>query len=208
MCYYSEFLHQTDLYFVNVFFPVTSGERDHACSQLQSAEPWSQSAEITLQLLHRVMFTVNSKRIHIERVRCPNSTLHFPGSSASTLSSRSDKQFLRCVNSSPTNRFLALQLDRMRCLTFPTYSGSVPVYSSTTKNWFHTHPLLTRSSDEAPWSPPEIELLVLEASHQPKLQQLKRPKAANSVPAPTVQDGAILIIKRKKKERNLAWVYM
>lgn len=28
--------------------------------------------------------------------------------------------------------------------TLPTYRGSVPVYSSTTKNWFHTQPRLTR----------------------------------------------------------------
>ncbi len=28
-------------------------------------------------------------------------------------------------------------------LTFPTYCGSDPMYSSRTKNWFHTHPLLT-----------------------------------------------------------------
>lgn len=29
-------------------------------------------------------------------------------------------------------------------LTFPTYCGSEPMYSSRTKNWFHTHPLLIR----------------------------------------------------------------
>lgn len=29
-------------------------------------------------------------------------------------------------------------------LTFPTYCGSEPMYSSRTKNWFHTHPLLMR----------------------------------------------------------------
>ncbi len=28
-------------------------------------------------------------------------------------------------------------------LTFPTYCGSEPMYSSSTKNWFHTQPLLT-----------------------------------------------------------------
>lgn len=28
-------------------------------------------------------------------------------------------------------------------LTLPTYWGSDPMYSSRTKNWFHTHPLLT-----------------------------------------------------------------
>lgn len=29
-------------------------------------------------------------------------------------------------------------------LTFPTYCGSDPMYSSRTKNWFHTQPLLIR----------------------------------------------------------------
>lgn len=89
----------------------------------------------------------------------------------------------------------------------------MPVYSSTTKNWFHTHPLLTRSSEEGPCScvlPPAVELLVLEASHQLKLQQLRRPNAANSVQAPAVQEGAILIKKKKteKKKNKPAKVYM
>lgn len=35
----------------------------------------------------------------------------------------------------------------MYCLTFPTYCGSDPMYSSSTKNWFQTHPLFTR------WTP-------------------------------------------------------
>lgn len=90
-------------------------------------------------------------------------------------------------------------------LTFPTYSGSVPVYSSTTKNWFQTHPLLTRSSDEAPCSclfPPEVEPLVLETSHHPKLQQPRRLNAANSVQAPAVQEGAILIKNRSKEKKR------
>lgn len=29
-------------------------------------------------------------------------------------------------------------------ITFPTYCGSEPIYSSRTKNWFHTHPLFVR----------------------------------------------------------------
>lgn len=32
----------------------------------------------------------------------------------------------------------------------PTYRGSVPVYSSTTKNWFHTQPRFTRPAPGAP----------------------------------------------------------
>lgn len=38
--------------------------------------------------------------------------------------------------------------------TFPTYSGSVPVYSSTTKNWFQTQPRFTRPPASSP-PPPE-----------------------------------------------------
>lgn len=34
--------------------------------------------------------------------------------------------------------------------TLPTYRGSVPVYSSTTKNWFHTQPRFTRPVPGAP----------------------------------------------------------
>lgn len=93
-------------------------------------------------------------------------------------------------------------MKKKKCLTFPTYSGSVPVYSSTTKNWFHTHPLLTRSRDEGPWSsflPPEIELLVLEASQESKWQKLRSPSAANSVQAPAVQGGAIIRTKLRRK---------
>lgn len=89
-------------------------------------------------------------------------------------------------------------------LTFPTQSGSVPVYSSTTKNWFHTHPLFTRSNDEGPWScllPPEVKPLVLEASHQPKLQQLRKPNAA-SAQAPDVHERAILMKNKIEKEKN------
>lgn len=101
-------------------------------------------------------------------------------------------------------------MKKKKCLTFPTYSGSVPVYSSTTKNWFHTHPLLTRSRDDGPWSSlltPELELLVLEASQEPKLQKLRSPSAANSVQAPAVQDGAIIRTKLRlklKKRKNLS----
>lgn len=99
------------------------------------------------------------------------------------------------------------------CLTFPTYSGSVPVYSSTTKNWFHTHPLLTRSREEGPWSsllPPKVELLVLEALQESKLQKLRSPSAANSVQAPAVQEGAIIITKLRlkfKKRKNFSQVW-
>lgn len=39
------------------------------------------------------------------------------------------------------------------CLTFPTYSGSVPVYSSTTKNWFQTQPRFTRPLASSVGSP-------------------------------------------------------
>lgn len=95
--------------------------------------------------------------------------------------------------------------DEKELLTFPTYSGSVPVYSSTTKNWFHTHPLLTRSRDEGPWSsflPPEVGLLVLEASQYPKLHRLRSPSAANSVQTPAVQEGAILRTKLRLKSNK------
>lgn len=37
--------------------------------------------------------------------------------------------------------------------TFPTYCGSEPMYSSSTKNWFHTQPLLTL------WNPLEPPFL-------------------------------------------------
>ncbi len=84
------------------------------------------------------------------------------------------------------------------------------MYSSTTKNWFHTHPLLTRSSDEGPSSCLlELKLLVLGAAHQPKLQQLRRPIDASNVQAPAIQKGAILIKKKKEsKKENSALVYM
>lgn len=39
----------------------------------------------------------------------------------------------------------------MRPLTLPTYCGSDPMYSSSTKNWFHTQPLLTRWNPAAPF---------------------------------------------------------
>ncbi|TNN28695.1 hypothetical protein EYF80_061156 [Liparis tanakae] len=35
-------------------------------------------------------------------------------------------------------------------VTFPTYCGSDPMYSSRTKNWFHTHPLLIRRTLNLP----------------------------------------------------------
>lgn len=37
-----------------------------------------------------------------------------------------------------------LGLDSGPHVTLPTYRGSDPVYSSTTKNWFHTQPRFTR----------------------------------------------------------------
>lgn len=38
-----------------------------------------------------------------------------------------------------------------RHLTLPTYCGSDPMYSSSTKNWFHTQPRLTRWNPAAPF---------------------------------------------------------
>lgn len=35
-------------------------------------------------------------------------------------------------------------LSKETLITFPTYWGSEPMYSSSTKNWFHTQPRLTR----------------------------------------------------------------
>lgn len=98
---------------------------------------------------------------------------------------------------------------KYRYLTFPTYSGSVPVYSSTTKNWFQTHPLFTRSSDEGPSScllPPAVVPLVLEDSHQVKVQQLRRPSPANSAQAPVVQKGAILIFKKNERKKSKFYI--
>lgn len=80
------------------------------------------------------------------------------------------------------------------------------MYSSTTKNWFHTHPLFTLSRDEEPWScfsPSEVEPLVLEASHQFKQQQPRSPNAVSNVQTPAVQEQVILIKKTKEKERLL-----
>lgn len=74
------------------------------------------------------------------------------------------------------------------------------MYSSTTKNWFHTHPLFTRSSDEAPSSCltcPEIVPLVLEAPDLLKLQQHKRPSVAKSVQARTLPKNTILTLKKE-----------
>lgn len=76
------------------------------------------------------------------------------------------------------------------------------MYSSTTKNWFHTHPLFTLSRDEGPWScfsPPEVELLVLEASHQFK-QQPRKPNAVSNVQTPAIQEQVILIKKQKRRK--------
>lgn len=84
----------------------------------------------------------------------------------------------------------------------------MPVYSSTTKNWFHTHPLFTRSSDEGPSSslvPPEIVPPVLDASDQAKLKQCNRPNTVNIVQGPVIQHGVMLTKKKKKK---IAGVYM
>lgn len=76
------------------------------------------------------------------------------------------------------------------------------MYSSTTKNWFHTHPLFTLSRDEGSSCcslPPEFVPLVLEASDHLKQQLLKRPRAANSGHGPAVQRGTMLLRKRKKR---------
>lgn len=47
---------------------------------------------------------------------------------------------------------------RLLVLTLPTYCGSDPMYSSSTKNWFHTQPLLTRWNPDAPFltGPPKL----------------------------------------------------
>lgn len=37
-----------------------------------------------------------------------------------------------------------IKTGKIRLFTLPTYCGSDPMYSSNTKNWFHTQPLLTR----------------------------------------------------------------
>lgn len=43
------------------------------------------------------------------------------------------------------------KLEKIRLFTLPTYCGSDPMYSSSTKNWFHTQPLLTRWNPAAPF---------------------------------------------------------
>jgi hypothetical protein len=40
--------------------------------------------------------------------------------------------------------FLPSGCQKKHGITFPTYWGSEPMYSSSTKNWFHTQPRLTR----------------------------------------------------------------
>lgn len=47
----------------------------------------------------------------------------------------------------------------MSRITLPTYCGSDPMYSSRTKNWFHTQPLLTRWYPAAPFLIGPTELL-------------------------------------------------
>lgn len=44
-----------------------------------------------------------------------------------------------------------IKTGKIRLFTFPTYCGSDPMYSSSTKNWFHTQPLLTRWNPAAPF---------------------------------------------------------
>lgn len=48
---------------------------------------------------------------------------------------------------------------KIRRFTLPTYCGSDPMYSSSTKNWFHTQPLLTRWNPAAPFLIGPAELL-------------------------------------------------
>ena len=51
--------------------------------------------------------------------------------------------------------------------TLPTYRGSVPVYSSTTKNWFHTQPRFTRPAPGAPFcAAPDAEGAGVPAAHR------------------------------------------
>lgn len=40
--------------------------------------------------------------------------------------------------------FISSSCQKKPSITFPTYWGSEPMYSSSTKNWFHTQPRLTR----------------------------------------------------------------
>lgn len=40
--------------------------------------------------------------------------------------------------------WLSSGCQKKQVITFPTYWGSEPMYSSSTKNWFHTQPRLTR----------------------------------------------------------------
>lgn len=43
------------------------------------------------------------------------------------------------------------KVKKIRLFTLPTYCGSDPMYSSSTKNWFHTQPRLTRWNPAAPF---------------------------------------------------------
>lgn len=57
--------------------------------------------------------------------------------------------FSSCANHPYTihNAYSPLKLSgcqKKHAITFPTYWGSEPMYSSSTKNWFHTQPRLTR----------------------------------------------------------------
>lgn len=79
--------------------------------------------------------------------------------------------------------------------TFPTYSGSVPVYSSTTKNWFQTHPRFTRPLPGRPPSPdssrtgPPGSMCIERTAGRPRAQsrsrtQEKQSHAITAAPGP------------------------
>lgn len=56
-------------------------------------------------------------------------------------------QLLRKTSTHKTQRItprLSSGCQKKQAITFPTYWGSEPMYSSSTKNWFHTQPRLTR----------------------------------------------------------------
>lgn len=94
--------------------------------------------------------------------------------------------------------------------TFPTYRGSVPVYSSTTKNWFHTHPLFTRSWDAGPcpwpWAPePVSALLVLTVSAGAQPKSLTSQRVMSSREAPRLQQGAMLVPPTCGGARHQIW---
>lgn len=70
----------------------------------------------------------------------------------------------------------------LRLLTFPTYSGSVPVYSSTTKNWFHTQPRFTRP-DTSNDNPVSMETIPKSFGLQ-KISTTVQAKPCAAIPSP------------------------